>query len=83
MEIPDEIWDIIKDFIFYKKFDAIKTIEKHTELPYALGMHHLKGVENTMNYIRLRNPWILNVLHKKQIENIIRETERENIRLFN
>ena len=72
---PDEIWDIIKTFIFHKKFDAIKTVEKHAALPYALGMHNMKGVENNMNYIHVHHSWILDLLHVKQIENIIRETE--------
>jgi len=76
-ELPDEIWCVVKDFMFHQKFEAIKTVKKHAELPYALGLHHLKGVENNMNYIHHRNSWILNVLHNKQIENIIRETERK------
>ena len=76
MDFPDDIWDIVKTFIFHSKFDAIETVEKHAAMPHAFGMHDMKGVENNMVYIRLRNPWILNVLHMKQIENIIRETER-------
>ena len=76
MDFPEEIWDIVKTFIFYSKFEAIETVEKHAALPYALGMHDMKGIENNMNYIRIRNQWILDLLHVKQIENIIRETER-------
>jgi hypothetical protein len=35
----------------------------------------MKGIENNMNYIRVHHSWILDLLHVKQIENIIRETE--------
>ena len=77
MDFPDEIWDIVKTFLFHKKFAAIETVEKHAALPYMFGMHDLKGVENTMNYIRVKIPWILDELHEKQIENIIREIERK------
>lgn len=75
MELPNELWDIIKTFLFAKKFDAIETVKKHAALPYMFGMHDLKGVENIMNYIRIKNPWILDLLYVKQIENIIREIE--------
>tara|TARA_Y100000389_G_C17454938_1_gene517465 strand:- start:219 stop:461 length:243 start_codon:yes stop_codon:yes gene_type:complete len=75
MELPNELWDIIKTFLFAKKFAAIETVKKHAALPYMFAMHDLKGVENNMNYIRIKNPWILDLLYVKQIENIIRETE--------
>jgi hypothetical protein len=80
--IPDDIWNIIKVYLLHRKFDAIKIIKYHTELPYALGMHNRKGIDNNISYLTTFQPWVFKILCKKQIINIIKKTEENERRNY-
>ena len=43
------------------------------ELPYALGMHNHKGVENTYSYLCDKHSHIFELLSVKQVRNIIEQ----------
>ena len=76
MIFPNELWVIIKDYLLHKKLEAIKIITKHTSLPYMLSLHQSKGVKNNIIFLKRYCYWVFKILNDKQIENIIRETER-------
>ena len=73
--IPDDIWFMIKEFLFSRKFEAIALIKKHASLPYALSLHNFKGLDNNINYLMRSESWVFRVLHMRQVEKTIRDTE--------
>ena len=76
MYFLDDIWIIIKDYLLHKKLEAIKIITKHAGLPYMLSLHASKGVKNNIVFLKRNYDWIFKILKDKQIEKVIRETER-------
>ena len=77
MLLPKELWCIIKDYLLFNKFKAIQTVKYNASLPYMLGFHNYKGIDNNINYLWEREKWIFDVLHMKQVKKIINKTEKE------
>lgn len=75
--IENDSWQLIKSYLFHGKFEAIDVIKYHTELPYALGLHNVKGLENTFQYLWDKHPSIFDVLSIRQVREII--TNHNNI----
>ena len=71
--INDDVWSLIKSYLFHGKFEAIDLIKYHVELPYALGMHNHKGVEHTYSYLWDKHSHIFELLSVKQVRNIIEQ----------
>lgn len=69
--IPDDVWGLIKGYLFHGKFEAIDLIKYHTELPYMLGMHNAKGVDNTFQYLWDRHSSVFDVLSVGQVREVI------------
>ena len=69
--INDDAWCLVKKYLFHGKFEAIDLIKYHVELPYALGMHNHKGVENTYSYLWDKHSHIFEVLSVRQVLDII------------
>ena len=73
---PDDIWDIIKDYLFASKFEAISLIKMHAELPFKLSLHNYKGVDNNITYLMKHEKWVFGVLCMRQVKKTIEDTER-------
>ena len=75
--IEEDAWGLIKSYLFHGKFEAIDMIKYHTELPYTLGLHNMKGLENTFQYLWDKHSVIFDVLSIGQVRGII--TNHNNI----
>lgn len=71
----EDIWVMVKDYLFSGKFEAIEEVRNHAALPYVLSMHNFKGLDNNMNYFFQKQSWIFRYLHVGQVKKIIVETE--------
>ena len=69
--IQNDAWGLIKSYLFHGKFEAINIIKYHTELPYTIGLHNHKGVENTLQYLWDHHNSIFKVLSVNQVRDII------------
>ena len=43
--LPEDIWMMVKDYLFAGKFEAICEVRQHAALPYILAMHNYKGLD--------------------------------------
>ena len=75
--LPEDVWDLLKQYMFQDKFRAIAEVRRHTALPYALSLHQFKGLDNTLAYLQRREPWVFRLLPFQQVKNIILETQLE------
>ena len=80
MIFPDEIWEIILDYILWQiPKNATIILKKHATLSYVFSLHKYKGLQNNLDYHKDRNPWIFNIMSIDEIKNIIQEAE-QNVR---
>ena len=80
--ICDDVWSLIKSFIFHNNYEIIQLIEYHTCLPYTLGNHNHKGVEYTFTYLWDNHPDIFDVLSIKEVRCIIDKYNAKMLSLY-
>ena len=73
--LPEDIWVMVKDYLFAGKFEAICEVRHHAALPYIFAMHNYKGLDINMNYLFQKQSWVFRYLHVGQVKKIIIETE--------